>query len=335
MSDHGHDHDHEHGSELARSSSACGPSRPCSPRRATSIRGRSTSSSRPTRPGSGLTTAPASSPRPGPIRRQEGAARGRQQGDRHARSRHGSRPPDRGREHARATTWSSARCAPATRGKSSACRRWYRSAPYRSRAVTDPRGVLADSASRCRADTRSACGTRPPRPLHRATGAPGRHRRLERGAARGARHPRRHDRHGLARQPKEIASSTAFTTWAACTGSERSSPSPTSQRSTRLEGARARAAASPWSTPARGTSTCRGLRRSASAARLSRRSTTSDGRWHGVQPARPRTGRRRRVRRRPRAAAGRRGAWVDDADITRSCAAEQPRGALRPRGQGR
>ena len=43
------------------------------------------------------------------------------------------------------TTWSCARCAPATRGR---CWDlppvWYKSAPYRSRAVSDPRGVLTD-----------------------------------------------------------------------------------------------------------------------------------------------------------------------------------------------
>ena len=60
------------------------------------------------------------------------------------------RPP--GREHPRAgehaaasTTWSSARCAPATRGPCSGSRRsGTRAAPYRSRAVSDPRGVLRD-----------------------------------------------------------------------------------------------------------------------------------------------------------------------------------------------
>ena len=60
------------------------------------------------------------------------------------------RPP--GREHRRAgehaatsTTWSSARSARATRGRCSGCRRSGTSrAPYRSRAVSDPRGVLRD-----------------------------------------------------------------------------------------------------------------------------------------------------------------------------------------------
>ena len=60
------------------------------------------------------------------------------------------RPPGRahggGREHARhATTWSCAHCAPAipwpVLGLPPV---WYKSAPYRSRAVTDPRGVLRD-----------------------------------------------------------------------------------------------------------------------------------------------------------------------------------------------
>ncbi len=39
---------------------------------------------------------------------------------------------------------------------------WYKSAPYRSRAVADPRGVLRDFGVELPADTRSACGT-PPR----------------------------------------------------------------------------------------------------------------------------------------------------------------------------
>ena len=42
-------------------------------------------------------------------------------------------------------TWSSARCAPVTPGKCWAClRSGTRPSPYRSRAVKDPRGVLAD-----------------------------------------------------------------------------------------------------------------------------------------------------------------------------------------------
>jgi nitrile hydratase subunit alpha len=41
---------------------------------------------------------------------------------------------------------------------------WYKSAPYRSRAVKDPRGVLRISASRCRRTPKSASGTRRPKP---------------------------------------------------------------------------------------------------------------------------------------------------------------------------
>jgi nitrile hydratase len=44
----------------------------------------------------------------------------------------------------RATTSSCARCAAAIRGRCSAAAAWYKSAPYRARAVKDPRGVLAD-----------------------------------------------------------------------------------------------------------------------------------------------------------------------------------------------
>ena len=66
---------------------------------------------------------------------------------------------------------------------------WYKSAPYRSRAVKDPRGVLADFGVTLPKETEirvwdSTAETRfmvlPMRP--------GRHRRLERGAARRTRH---------------------------------------------------------------------------------------------------------------------------------------------------
>jgi len=41
---------------------------------------------------------------------------------------------------------------------------WYKSAPYRSRAVADPRGVLGRfRRQRCRRTPKSACGIRPPR----------------------------------------------------------------------------------------------------------------------------------------------------------------------------
>ncbi len=40
---------------------------------------------------------------------------------------------------------------------------WYKSAPYRSRAVNDPRGVLADFGVTLPAERKSASGIRPPR----------------------------------------------------------------------------------------------------------------------------------------------------------------------------
>ena len=71
---------------------------------------------------------------------------------------------------------------------------WYKSAPYRSRAVSDPRGVLADFGVTLPAETGSACGTRPPRCATSSCRCARRHRRLERGGARRGRHPRRDDR---------------------------------------------------------------------------------------------------------------------------------------------
>ena len=68
---------------------------------------------------------------------------------------------------------------------------WYKSAPYRSRAVKDPRGVLADFG------VDAAEGHRNPRvgfhrrdALPRAADAARRHRGLERGQARRPRHAR-------------------------------------------------------------------------------------------------------------------------------------------------
>ena len=79
---------------------------------------------------------------------------------------------------------------------------WYKSAPYRSRAVKDPRGVLADFG------VDAAEGHRNPRvgfhrrdALHRAADAARRHRRLERGQARRPRHARFDDRHRPAAEP--------------------------------------------------------------------------------------------------------------------------------------
>src|SRR5665213_2138250 len=42
------------------------------------------------------------------------------------------------------TTWSSAHFVPVIRGRCCLPPVWYKSSPYRSRAVKDPRGVLAD-----------------------------------------------------------------------------------------------------------------------------------------------------------------------------------------------
>ena len=79
---------------------------------------------------------------------------------------------------------------------------WYKSAPYRSRAVADPRGVLADFG------VTLAEGHRNPRVgFHRRDSLSGgadaarRHRRLERRQARGPGHARFHDRH----RPAEAA----------------------------------------------------------------------------------------------------------------------------------
>ena len=79
---------------------------------------------------------------------------------------------------------------------------WYKAAPYRSRAVNDPRGVLKDfgvtlpDGTNIRVwdfDRRDA--------LHRAADAARRHRRLERGEARRAGDARLDDRH----RPRQAA----------------------------------------------------------------------------------------------------------------------------------
>ena len=76
---------------------------------------------------------------------------------------------------------------------------WYKSAPYRSRAVADPRGVLADFGVTLPADTEIRVWDSTVRdPLSGDPDAPRRHRGLERGAARRAGHARLHDRHRAA-----------------------------------------------------------------------------------------------------------------------------------------
>jgi nitrile hydratase len=73
---------------------------------------------------------------------------------------------------------------------------WYKSAPYRSRAVKDPRGVLADFGV-----TLPHRHAHPRVGLHRRDPVPGRaaaprgHRGLDRRAAGRHRQPRQHDRH--------------------------------------------------------------------------------------------------------------------------------------------
>ena len=73
---------------------------------------------------------------------------------------------------------------------------WYKSAPYRSRAVSDPRAVLSDFGVVLHAETeiRVWDSTAEVRYLV-VPMRPDGHRRLERGAARDARHARLDDRH--------------------------------------------------------------------------------------------------------------------------------------------
>ena len=72
---------------------------------------------------------------------------------------------------------------------------WYKSAPYRSRAVIDPRGVLREFGLELRGRRRGArLGQHRGAALPGAAGAPGRHREAERRRAGGAGHARCHDR---------------------------------------------------------------------------------------------------------------------------------------------
>ena len=72
---------------------------------------------------------------------------------------------------------------------------WYKSLPYRSRAVSDPRGVLRRVRRRARRRRRAARARLDRRhPLPRHPAPPGRHRGPDRGRARRARHARRDDR---------------------------------------------------------------------------------------------------------------------------------------------
>uniref|UniRef100_UPI003F64A987 nitrile hydratase subunit alpha n=1 Tax=Rhizobium lupini TaxID=136996 RepID=UPI003F64A987 len=73
-------------------------------------------------------------------------AGGRLEGDRHARPcQPRRRPPRRGREHAAASQHGRVHAVLLLPlGNAGAPPVWYKAAPYRSRAVKDPRGVLAD-----------------------------------------------------------------------------------------------------------------------------------------------------------------------------------------------
>ena len=83
---------------------------------------------------------------------------------------------------------------------------WYKSAPYRSRAVSDPRGVLRDFGVQLpEYDRDPGVGLDRRDTLPGAADAPRRHRRLERGQARQARHPQRDDRHRPAARSGQAA----------------------------------------------------------------------------------------------------------------------------------
>ena len=83
---------------------------------------------------------------------------------------------------------------------------WYKSAPYRSRAVNDPRGVLADFGVALPADTaHPRLGFHRRDALSRSADAARRHRGLERRKTRRAGHARQHDRHRAAEESQEVA----------------------------------------------------------------------------------------------------------------------------------
>ena len=156
---------------------------------------------------------------------------------------------------------------------------WYKSAPYRSKAVKDPRGVLRDFGFELPEGTRnSRLGFHCRNPLSRAADAPRRHRRLERGAARRARHPRQHDRH----RPAETAARGRADGRRARHGRRRlvgsgTSPNRTSRCSTpNGSGARSRSRWR-WACPAAGISICRALpARIVPPARLSQQELLPD-----------------------------------------------------------
>ena len=82
---------------------------------------------------------------------------------------------------------------------------WYKSAPYRSRAVADPRSVLADFGVSLPKDTEIRIWDSTAEiSLSRRADASRRHRRVERGETGGVGHARFHDRHRLAEISKGL-----------------------------------------------------------------------------------------------------------------------------------
>src|SRR5215471_9763724 len=134
---------------------------------------------------------------------------------------------------------------------------WYKSAPYRSRAVKDPRGVLRDFGISLPQTTEirvwdSTAETRylvlPMRPSGTDNlGVDELARLVTRDSMIGTGFP----------NATECACPTASMTGAAWTGSAKSSPRPTSPRSISNGKAASWRWRGPWATRARGTSTCR------------------------------------------------------------------------------
>ena len=74
---------------------------------------------------------------------------------------------------------------------------WYKAAPYRSRAVKDPRGVLTDFGVTLPRPPKSGSGIDRRDALPRAANASGGHRGLDRGTTRRTGHAQFDDRHRI------------------------------------------------------------------------------------------------------------------------------------------
>ena len=127
---------------------------------------------------------------------------GRRPRDRRARARPAAATWSSSRTRRTSTTWSSARSAPATPGSVLGLPpTWYKSFAYRSRAVIEPRAVLREFGLELDEDvTVHVWDSSAEQRYMVLPGAPGRHRRADRGGARGAGHARRHDRRGQGRR---------------------------------------------------------------------------------------------------------------------------------------